>query len=196
MINWDNTNAIFLKNYRFDWVFDSLWLNKFVNKFVKHGNKKVVEKHITKAFLTIQRETHCNPTHILLHSMLALKPFVWLEKRIKPLRKRKRKIMLIPNPITPRKQTIISLNWLVSLILFQKKWTRLSSQQQKKKTRSKKKTFKDRFHIALKNQHLNNLIVEKFKNIVETNSEELIRRKTFHYLKVTNNRVFVHYRWS
>lgn len=88
------------------------------------------------------------------------------------------------------------------MILNQKKWRHrhkyINRSKVKKKQRglskSKKKTFYDRFQIALKNQHLKNLISEYFISAHTTKYVQLIRRRTSFYVKVTNNRTTLNYR--
>jgi hypothetical protein len=56
-------------------------------------------------------------------------------------------------------------------------------------SKSKKKTFSDRFQIAYAQQQLNNLIKNKFDELDDKKYVQLIRKKLHIYVAVTNNRI-------
>ena len=56
-------------------------------------------------------------------------------------------------------------------------------------SKSKKKTFDNRFHIAYAHQQLNDLITNKFNELDNTKYIQLIRKKLHLYVAVTNNRI-------
>lgn len=194
-----------LKKLRFkkNFFYDSFWVNKFVNKFIKNGNKKVVEGLVYKAFQDVKLSTKQNPTNILLKSLELLKPIVNVVKLLKYRRHGRRpQVILIPTPINLQTQLVVSLSWLVKLIISQKKTRRAHSHQTKISTlkrrslsKSKKKIFYDRFYVALPNLQLNNLIATKFIDLYSSNYIQLSRFKMAFYVLVANNRIYGHYRW-
>jgi hypothetical protein len=56
-------------------------------------------------------------------------------------------------------------------------------------SKSKKKTFYDRFQITHAQQQLNYLIKNKFDELDETKYAQLVRKKLHLYVTVTNNRI-------
>lgn len=188
-----------------NFFYDSFWINKFINKFIKNGRKVVVEKAIYHAFVEIKQRLKLNPSDILLKSIEMLRSIVDVAKLFKFRgKRRKRKIILIPVPIHERRQVIMALSWLKQLILNQKKSRRRQRhinnskviKKQRGLSKSKKKTFYDRFQIAFKNQHLQKLISEHFIATHTTKYVQLVRRRTSFYVTVTNNRTTMNYRWA
>ncbi len=188
-----------------NFFYDSFWLSKFMNKFIKDGRKAIVEKAIYNAFVEIKQRLKLNPSDILLKSIEMLRSIVDVAKLFKFRgKRRRRKIILIPVPIQERRQVIMALSWLKQLILNEKKWRRRHRyinrskilKKQRGLSKSKKKTFQDRFQIAVKNQHLQKLISEHFITTHTTKYVQLVRRRTAFYLTVTNNRTTMNYRWA
>ena len=186
-------------------IYDSRWLTKFINKFMQHGKKHIVEKHIYNAFATIKNILRINPNDILLKSIAVLKPYVGVAKfytNKEYRKKRRRRAMLIPVPIKSHRQYILSLTWFVQLICNQKKIRHKHRHVNIRKittkrglSTSKKKLFKDRFHISLRGQELNNIINDKFIDIYKNKFIQIARHKTAFYVKLTNNRAYDSYRW-
>lgn len=202
--------------------YNSFLINKFINKFIKNGRKKIVEKHIYNAFSQLQKLTKENPGVLLLKSVDILKPIIGTVKHIKKFgkKRRKRKVILVPTPLTPRRQIILALSWLVDLIIYQKnvrhkhihksiferetKQKKLRKSQEKKPPikikkkkgygNSRKKTLYDRFYIALPYQNLNKLIIKKFLQIYTGKYSLLYRRKYKFYSIAVKNRAFLRYR--
>jgi len=74
---------------------------------MKHGNKKIVMKHIDKSFFEIKPK---NAIHIIFKSISITKPFIGIRKLLKFQRKgRRKKVVLIPIPLKVRSQFILAL---------------------------------------------------------------------------------------
>ena len=87
---------------------DSFFLNKFINKFVKHGRKKIIEKCVYKAFTDLKPKS---AMFILLKSIGILKPIVSLLKFSRHMGKKKRKrITLIPSAISLPQQYKLAIS--------------------------------------------------------------------------------------
>jgi len=174
---------------------DSFFLNKFINKFVKHGRKKIIEKCVYKAFTDLKPKS---AMFILLKSIGILKPIVSLLKFSRHMGKKKRKrITLIPSAISLPQQYKLAISWLINFVRIQKRTRRRHRYKNVIKllqivrgmSKSKKKTFSDRFQIAYAQQQLNNLIKNKFDELDDTKYVQLIRKKLHIYVAVTNNRI-------
>lgn len=189
----------------FNSIYMSFWVSKFINKFIMDGKKDVVKRHVYLAFNALKQELHYRPQDILLTSLQVLKPIVGTAKLIRKYgKKRQTRTLLVPIPLKLRSQLILSLSWLKDFIIIQKKSRRqhhyINRVKENKKTRglskSKKKTFGDRFYISLSGQQLNKLVENKFRDFFLTKYSQLIRRKLALYISATNNRVYTHFRWS
>jgi ribosomal protein S7 len=188
--------------------YKSYWINKFINKFMKHGRKNLVEKQVYDAFIRIKRQINENPAALVLKSIDMQRPMIGLTKHIKRVGKKRRRqrIILIPTPLDTRRQLRMSLRWLVELILHQKKrrkkhnhqkLPRLGKQGRKHNYgSSRKKVFNDRFYVALKEQDLSTLITTKLMELYQGQFKLLVQRRTSYYVKATKNRLFLHYRWA
>lgn len=204
--------------------YNSFWVNKFINKFIKNGRKNVVQKQVYSAFSQLQKLTHENPGILLLKSIDVLKPTIGTVKHIKKFgkKRRKSKIILVPVPLTPRRQIILALSWLVDLIIYQKqvrhkhihknifdreikrknsrnlqeKKPNIKIKKKKGYGRSRKKTLYDRFYITLPHQNLNKLIIKKFQQIYTSRFSLLYKRKYKFYSIAVKNRAFLRYRWA
>jgi hypothetical protein len=66
----------------------SYFINKFINRFVKNGNKKIIEKNVYKGFVDLKPK---KAMFILLKSILILRPFVNLFKSSRRMGKKKTK---------------------------------------------------------------------------------------------------------
>lgn len=187
--------------------YESFWVSKFINKFVKDGRKTTVQRQVLQAFKNIKNRTGVNPTHLLLKSLSVLQPSVGAAKfytKKQSRRKSRKKGFLIPVPISETKQIVMALTWLVRIINYQKRVRHAKRHvnfvKEEKKKRglswSRKKTYLDRFFISLEGQELTDLITTKFIDIYENDFSNLARYKLLFYLKMTNNRTYDYYRWS
>ena len=175
---------------------DMHFLHKFIKRFVKHGNKKIIEKKVYKAFVDLKPK---NAMFILLKSIWILRPFVNLLKTSRFTGKKKRKrVRLIPIYISIPQQYKLAISWLMNFITIQKKNRRRhryknitkSLQKLRGMSKSKKKNFYDRFQIAFSNQQLNRLIKNKFDELDNTKYIQLVRKKLHLYVAVANNRIY------
>lgn len=186
--------------------YNSYWISRFLNKFIYGGNKLIAEKAVYKAFEHIQYKNNVFANTILLNGLEILKPIVGIAKFFKLRgKRRKRKTLFIPVPIPEQKQRNIALSWFVKLIFLTKKTRRrhkyinIAHLTTKKRglSKSKKKIFDDRFQIVTKTQfRLTTLIINHFCNIYSTKFLQLIRRQVSSYVSITNNRIYLHYRWT
>jgi len=179
---------------------DSPLINKFANRFIKNGRKGKVYKHVYQAFEELKS---LEPMYVLCKSIILLKPIIGVLKSFRKIpRKHLRRVTIIPFPLNRRRQLVIALSWFINLIIIQKQERRRHNHQNIVKTRkkmrglskSKKKTFSDRFHITFPNQQLYKLIKTKFEHLIETKYSQLVRRKLNLYVTITNNRMNSHFR--
>jgi ribosomal protein S7 len=118
------------KNYKIffktDFLYDSYWMGKFINKFMKAGKKQLVEKTVLLAFRKVKMKTGSNIFYLFLNLLIKFRPFFgFISKRLAQQFKR------VPVPLYPRRQTIISLKWLTTSILVNRSYsfeTRLISE--------------------------------------------------------------------
>jgi putative ribosome biogenesis GTPase RsgA len=155
----------------------------------------MIEKCAYKAFTDLKPKS---AMFILLKSIGILKPIVNLLKRSRRISKKKRKrITLVPRAISLPQQYKLAISWLINFIRIQKKTRRRHRYKNVIKllqvvrgmSKSKKKTFYDRFQIAYAKQQLNNLIKNKFDELDDTKYVQLVRKKLHIYVAVTNNRI-------
>ena len=79
-------------------------MEKFINKFMRAGQKQIVEKNVFQAFKTIKLKTQTNTFYIFLNLLIKFRPFFgFISKRFGKQFKK------IPVPLYARRQTIISL---------------------------------------------------------------------------------------
>jgi ribosomal protein S7 len=84
---------------------------KLINKFMKGGNKQIVEKTMFKAFKKIKIKTNLATQYFFLKFLIKFRPLLgFISKRFGKQFKK------IPVPLYPRRQTIVSLQWLVMSI--------------------------------------------------------------------------------
>ena len=95
-----------------DSLYNSYWMEKFINKFMKAGKKNIVEKTVLQAFKKIKKQTGRNTFYLFIDLLIKFRPFLgFISKRLgKEFKK-------VPVPLYPRRQTIISLKWLTTSIL-------------------------------------------------------------------------------
>ena len=103
------------KNYKIffktDFLYDSYWMGKFIHKFMKAGKKQIVEKTVFLAFRKIKMKTGSNIFFLFLNLLIRFRPlFGFSSARLG------QQIKKVPVPLYPRRQTIISLNWLTTSI--------------------------------------------------------------------------------
>jgi ribosomal protein S7 len=194
-------------------LFKSFQINKFINKFVKNGNKLTVEKHVYKAFSNVKNQLKVYPSKasttpglILLQAVNLLKLHTILVKyhtRKQSRMKRAKKARYIPVPVKPRRQHVLAFTLLTKLILFQKKTQRRDTHinkyyinKAKVVSVSKKRGFEDRFHVSLPGQKLDSLITAKFLELHKTNYAQIFRYKMRYFVKIVNRRAFMHFRWA
>ncbi len=179
----------------------SYFANKFINRFVKQGKKNVVEKKVHQAFLELKPK---NAMLILLKSIWILKPIVGLAKTLKfKGKKKKKRITLTPSTLSLPQQYKLAISWLINFIMIQKKTRRRHRHKNVVKflkavrglSKSKKKTFYNRFQIALSQQQLNKLIRNKFEELDATSYSQLVRKKLHIYVAITNNRINKRFRY-
>jgi ribosomal protein S7 len=108
------------RNYRKDYklifkkdpLYNSYWMEKFFNKFMKDGKKQIVEKIIIRAFKKIKTKTRLNTFYLFTNLLIKFRPFFgFISKRLG------RQFKKIPVPLHARRQTIVSLKWLTTSIL-------------------------------------------------------------------------------
>jgi ribosomal protein S7 len=96
-----------------DFLYNSYWMEKFINKFMRAGKKEIVEKTIFCAFQKIKRKTNLNTFYFFLNVLVKFRPiFGFISKRLGKQFKK------VPVPLYPRRQTIVSLKWLTTSILL------------------------------------------------------------------------------
>jgi ribosomal protein S7 len=90
--------------YKPDFLYQSYWMTKFLNKFMKSGKKYIVEKTTFNAFKNIKKKTRQNNLYLFLAILIKFRPLLgFISKRFGKQFKK------IPVPLYPRRQTIISL---------------------------------------------------------------------------------------
>ena len=73
-------NLYLQKYYRYiDSIFLSYWLGKFINNFIKNGNKKTIEAEFKKAYGYLKISKKCNLFLIFLESIEKVKPITNLK---------------------------------------------------------------------------------------------------------------------
>ena len=91
-----------------DPFYNSYWIGKFFNKFMKMGKKHLIEHTILKCFQNIQKETNIQVLYFFFTVLTKFRPlFGFISKRFGKQFKK------IPVPLYPRRQIITSLKWLV-----------------------------------------------------------------------------------
>ncbi len=108
------------KNEKLKWQtdiwFNSVWGEKFINKFILKGKKTLVERHLLNSFILIKKNLGKEPILLLEKTLKVMRPlFDYTSKRIGT------KFHLIPGPISIRRQISIALTWTVSAIKNQAK---------------------------------------------------------------------------
>ena len=98
-----------------DPIFNSVWLNKFINKFIKHGRKHIAEQTVLKSFKEIKYKIQKKPILLLISLLLKTRPIIsFVSKR------KGKQVIDIPIPIAAKKQLLISLKWIVLAIKINK----------------------------------------------------------------------------
>jgi len=101
-------NLIFMP----DAFFNSFWLGKFINKFMKQGKKFIVEKDMVQAFLQFKMIYKTkNGFMVFLQYLLSNRPLLGFSKV-----RKSRKFKQVPIALTPRRQLIVILHWYVRAI--------------------------------------------------------------------------------
>jgi len=91
-----------------DSFYQSYWLAKFINKFMRDGKKHVIENALWKTFCQTKIRTKKMPLTIFFAILMKIRPlFGFISKQFRKQRKK------IPVPLYPRRQIIIALKWLV-----------------------------------------------------------------------------------
>jgi len=99
--------------FKTDFLYNSFWMEKFFNKFMKSGKKQIVEKTVLLAFRKLKMKTGSNVFYFFLNLLIKFRPFFgFISKRLG------RQFKKVPVPLYPRRQTIISLKWLTTSILL------------------------------------------------------------------------------
>ena len=94
-----------------DFLHRSYWMAKFVNRFMRNGNKAVLEKHIFNAFKEIKKKTKRQTLPFFLDLLLKFRPLLgFISKRFGKQFKK------IPVPLYPRRQMVVVVKWLVTAI--------------------------------------------------------------------------------
>ena len=94
-----------------DPFYGSYWMAKFANKFMKSGKKHAIERATFYGFHTIKLKSKKIMLNFFLIYLLKFRPLLGLiSKRFGKQFKK------IPVPLYPRRQTIMSLKWLVTSI--------------------------------------------------------------------------------
>lgn len=94
-----------------DTFYNSIWVNKFINKFVKQGRKHIIERHFKRAFSVLKYSLKRLPGFLLLQKIFEFRPLLtYINKTIN------RKQISIPLPIKERRQCILALDAIVKHI--------------------------------------------------------------------------------
>lgn len=112
----ENKKVVFLNKK--DPVFDSWFLNKFINSFTTDGNKVKIEKVILKCFSLIKYKYKRNPLITYLIILQKIKPLITI-KFIGFGNKR----FSIPIPLSTIKQYKLSIKFIVNSIKQRKERT-------------------------------------------------------------------------
>lgn len=91
-------------------ITNSFWINRFINKLTKNGNKKSVENNFYKLFLKSKSLKLNFPLHFF-YCLEILRPVLILRNKTKGGR-----VNLIPTQISLERQYDYSLTWLVHAI--------------------------------------------------------------------------------
>lgn len=94
--------------FKEDIFFESIWITKYIGKFVKQGKKYIVEKHFEKTFSAVKFNFKQTPDMLFMIKLDELKPiFQTVLKRVG------RKYHPIPQLTRERRQHIMALDELV-----------------------------------------------------------------------------------
>ena len=97
--------------FKSDPFYGSYWMAKFSNKFMKSGKKHAIERATFNAFSQIRETNRKVMLNIFLIYLMKFRPLIgFISKRFG------KKFKKIPVPLYPRRQTVISLKWLVTSI--------------------------------------------------------------------------------
>ncbi len=104
---------------RFDGVFWSKWLLKFINKFIFTGKKYLVEKIIYLSFFYIKKNLNSSAIFFFFEVLERIKPIVGL--KFYTLKKRKlKRITAVPYIVSISLQYKKAIFWLVNAIKLRK----------------------------------------------------------------------------
>ena len=140
-----------------DPIFNSFWITKFSKKFMRAGNRarisSIVKKSLIKSKMSIKRL----PVYTLFGMILRTRPILDIISRRKG-----KKYLDVPVPLSPRRQLIKSLSWIIIAIKTRRVNrldTRISaelianSNNQKTAVFTKHKTFSAKLREARINIH-------------------------------------------
>jgi len=162
-----NIKKYTLKKVVADPLYKSYWYSKFVNKFMLDGKKHIIEKIISQVWYDFKLKHKLKPILILFVSLHKIKPLMGtIPKRLGKIWKQ------VPVPLTPRRQLVIALKWLVQQIKFEPE---LNLRAKIIRTFTK-------------------LLQKKSKN-KRADTSDLIRTKRLHYYQIIKDRVNTRFRW-
>lgn len=91
-----------------DIFYNSIWVNKFINKFVKQGRKHIVETQFKIAFTILKYSLKKLPGYLLVQKIFEFRPLLtYITKQVS------RKKVVIPLPIKEHRQCILALDAIV-----------------------------------------------------------------------------------
>lgn len=112
----DNNNIVinynkfsYYKYPRYIWtvMFEDPILEKFINLFVKHGNKEKIEKIFVKMFIHMNDFIHVNPLYIIKESIEVIRPYI--RSKSIPFGRRTK---TVPHPISEKQQIKLAMKWI------------------------------------------------------------------------------------
>lgn len=98
-----------------DGIYNSYWINKINNMFVKKGKKKLMNKHFYKCLLTIKFTNNINPLIYIFEIIDSIKPTFRLENSFPS-----KTAIVYPKIINAFKQYNIVIRWIQIFILENK----------------------------------------------------------------------------
>ena len=144
-----------------DPFYGSYWVAKFSNKFMKSGKKHAIERATFIAFCKVKVKSKRITLDFFLTQLIKFRPLLgFISKRFGKQFKK------IPVPLYPRRQSIISLKWLVTSIKI-----------------NRAKSLVKRLISELENLHENRKTV-------------LSKRFSDHIIELIENRLNHRFRWK
>jgi small subunit ribosomal protein S7 len=96
-------------SYRFDPVYQSILVNIFVNRVIRHGKKSLAYRIVYSAFRRIQDKTGKEPLAIVEHAVRVLIPTVQLKTR-----RVGGATYQVPIEVLPRDGIVMAIQWILA----------------------------------------------------------------------------------